>query len=179
MKIMRKEKSILAGVFGFFMLFPLEVSAEPFKLYLDNSRTGFLMVEKQDCEIYRTKDGRITLGFKMGNFLFDFGPEVTFGKKEGIDWDRTIQGLVARYQELCTRFNTGQLTKQEYETRLATIESIEKEAYELHEKMIAGRKNRRKSFFEKMEKETGEFKEYRNNYKEINSKLDETSSDWP
>jgi len=97
------------------LLVSVPVSADQIKLYLDNSRTKHIMVEQQDCSVHKTEDGRITLGFKVGNFLFGIGPEISFGKKIGIDWDHTVQGLVARYQELCARFNTGSISKQEYD----------------------------------------------------------------
>ena len=91
---------------------PALALADPFKLYLDNTRTKHIMVEQQDCSVHKSEDGRITLGFKVGNFLFGAGPEISFGKKTGIDWDQTMQGLIVRYQELCARFNTGSISKQ-------------------------------------------------------------------
>ena len=107
-------KFLLAGLVIFM---PALVSADQIKLYLDNTQTKHIMVEQQDCSVHKSEDGRITLGFKVGNFLFGVGPEISFGKKTGIDWDQTVQGLIVRYQELCARFNTGSISKQEYEER--------------------------------------------------------------
>ena len=81
------------------VLMPTLVAADQIKLYIDNTRTKHIMVEQQDCSVHKTEDGRFTLGFKLGGPLFGIGPEITFGKKEGIDWDHTVQGLIARYQE--------------------------------------------------------------------------------
>jgi hypothetical protein len=86
-------KFLLVGLVTFM---PALTSADQIKLYLDNTRTKHIMVEQQDCSVHKTEDGRITLGFKVGNFLFNMGPEITFGKKTGIDWNHTVQGLVAR-----------------------------------------------------------------------------------
>ena len=97
------------------LLISTPVSADQIKLYLDNTRTEYVIAQQQDCSVHKSEDGRITLGFKVGNFLFGMGPEISFGKKTGIDWDHTVQGLIARYQELCARFNTGSITKQEYD----------------------------------------------------------------
>ena len=69
------------------------VSADQIKLYLDNTRTKHIMVEQQDCSVHKSEDGRITLGFKIGNFLFGIGPEISFGKKTGIDWDHDARAL--------------------------------------------------------------------------------------
>ncbi|MBI5428092.1 MAG: hypothetical protein HZA02_07430 [Nitrospinae bacterium] len=127
--------------------------AEPFKLYLDETYTQFIMAEKQDCAIHKTEDGRITLGFKAGNFLINVGPEITFGKKAGIDWDSTIQGFIARYQELCARFNTGSLTKAEYDKRLERIEALDREAYELYRKYLEEREKQRQNLFDELDRE--------------------------
>ena len=83
------------------------------------------MVEKQDCSIHKNKDNYVTFGFKFGNILFGFGPEVTFGKKIGIEWHRSVQAFISRYQALCTRFNSGSLTKEEYDRETKKLEDIE------------------------------------------------------
>jgi chaperonin cofactor prefoldin len=145
--------------------------ADQFKLYLDNSHTKHIMVEEQDCSIYKTRDGRITIGFKAGNLLFEGGPEITFGRKSGIDWDRTVHSLIARYQELCTRFNTGALTKQEYDKRLREIENIEREAYTLYQKMVREKAQRRQALFDELDRETGRNSNYRHSVSQINQKL--------
>jgi hypothetical protein len=105
-----------------------------FKLYLDDTFTDYIEAEEQDCEVHETEGGEITLGFKAGNFLFSVGPEVTFGVFSGIDWDVTVQRLIARYQQVCTRYNTGSLTKKDYDKRIAEIETLEKEAHQLYQK---------------------------------------------
>ena len=123
----------------FILIMPLGAGAGEIKLFLDNSRTGFVMAEKQDCSVYRTEDGKITLGFKAGSLFFGIGPEISFGTKSGIDWDNMTQRVVARYLELCTRFNTGSITKEEYDGRMTEIESIEKDAYELYQNFFKGK----------------------------------------
>ena len=101
----------------FVMFLDVANAKAEFKLYLDESRTDYVMVDKQDCSVYKAKDG-IKLGFKAGNILFSFGPEITFGSESGIDWNGLTQKLIAQYMELCTRFNTGSIVKSEYEKRL-------------------------------------------------------------
>jgi hypothetical protein len=133
------------------------------------------MVEQQDCSVHKSEDGRITLGFKIGNFLFGIGPEISFGKKTGIDWDHTVQGLIARYQELCARFNTGSITKQEYEERLAKIETIEKEAYELYQEFLRKKARRKQDVFDELDRETHSTKSIKKAYDRINRKINTTS----
>ncbi len=157
------------------ILTPALVSADQIKLYLDNSRTKHIMVEQQDCSVHKNEDGRITLGFKLGGLLFGIGPEITFGKKEGIDWDHTVQGLIARYQELCARFNTGSITKQEYDERMAKIEGIEKEAYGLYKEFLRKKARRKQDVFDELDRETTASGSLRKKYDRINREIDLSS----
>lgn len=153
------------------VLIPTLVSAGQIKLYLDNTRTQHIMVEQQDCSVHKSEDGRITLGFKVGTLLFGAGPEISFGKKTGIDWDHTVQGLIARYQELCARFNTGSITKQEYDERLAKIETIEEEAYGLYQEFLKKKSRRKQDTFDELDRETHKSKSIRKAYDRINNKI--------
>ncbi len=148
------------------------VSADQIKLYLDNTRTKHIMVEQQDCSVHKSEDGRITLGFKVGTLFFGAGPEISFGKKTGIDWDHTAQGLVARYQELCARFNTGSITKQEYEERLAKIETIEKDAYDLYKEFLNKKARRKQDAFDELDRDTKKFQAIKSSYDKISRRLE-------
>ena len=153
------------------LLMSVPVSADQIKLYLDNTRAKYIMVEQQDCSVHKSEDGRITLGFKFGTMLFGVGPEISFGKKTGIDWDHTVQGLIARYQELCARFNTGSITKQEYEERLAKIETIEKDAYDLYQEFLKKKTRRKQDAFDELDRETRNSESIKKAYDRINSKI--------
>ena len=150
---------------------PTLVSADQIKLYLDNSRSKHIMVEQQDCSVHKSEDGRITLGFKVGTLLFGMGPEISFGKKTGIDWDHTVQGLIARYQELCARFNTGSITKQEYDERMEKIETIEEEAYVLYQEFLKKKARRKQDVFDELDRETRNPEAIKKAYDRINSKI--------
>jgi hypothetical protein len=151
---------------------PALVSADQIKLFLDNTRTKHIMVEQQDCSVHKSEDGRITLGFKVGTLLFGAGPEISFGKKTGIDWDHTVQGLIARYQELCARFNTGSIKKQEYDERMAKIETIEKDAYELYQEFLKKKSRRKQDTFDELDRETKKSKTLKSSYDKINRRLE-------
>ncbi|MEO2044815.1 MAG: hypothetical protein ABGX43_09455, partial [Nitrospinaceae bacterium] len=141
-------------IITFILLLPSVSMANKIKLYIDDSRTEHIMVEQQDCSVHKSEDGRVTIGFKAGGILFGVGPEISFGKKTGIDWDHTVQGLIARYQELCTRFNTGSISKAEYGKRLKEIEKIEKEAYELHQENSKNRAKQKQELFDELDNVT-------------------------
>ena len=158
-----------------FILFQVSTAAAEFKLYLDDSRTEYIMVEEQDCSVYKSENGKITLGFKAGGLFFGIGPEVSFGKESGIDWDKLTQRLVARYLELCTRFNTGSISKSEYDKRLKKIEAIEAKAYELYQKVIEETAKRKDRLFEELDEATEETVAYKNSYNNIRQMIDRSA----
>ena len=158
-----------------FILFQVSTAAAEFKLYLDDSRTEYIMVEEQDCSVYKSENGKITLGFKAGGLFFGIGPEVSFGKESGVDWDKLTQRLVVRYLELCTRFNTGSISKSEYDKRLKKIEAIETEAYQLYQKVIEETAKRKDRFFEELDEATEQTMAHKNSYNNIRQMIDRSA----
>ena len=158
-----------------FILFQVSTAAAEFKLYLDDSRTKHIMVEEQDCSVYKSENGKITLGFKAGGLFFGIGPEVSFGKESGIDWDKLTQRLVARYLELCTRFNTGSISKSEYDKRLKKIEAIETKAYKLYQKVIEEAAKRKDRIFEELDEATEQTIAHKNSYNNISQMIDRSA----
>ena len=77
--------------------------------------------EKQDCEVMEYESGSITLGFKAGGLFWGVGPEITFGSQSGVVWTENLQYMVAEYQELCSRYNTGRISKEEYNKEIQNI----------------------------------------------------------
>jgi hypothetical protein len=77
--------------------------------------------EKQDCEIMKYESGSITLGFKAGSLGWGVGPEISFGSTSGVVWKENLQYMVAEYQELCSRFNTGRVSKIQYDKEIQLI----------------------------------------------------------
>ena len=157
------------------ILFQVSIATAEFKLYLDDSRTKHIMVEEQDCSVYKSKNGKITLGFKAGGLFFGIGPEISFGKESGIDWDKLTQRLVARYLELCTRFNTGSISKSEYDKRLKKIETIETKAYKLYQKILEETAKRKDRIFEELDEATKQTIARKNSYNNISQMLDRSA----
>jgi hypothetical protein len=156
----------------FVMFFHVSTAKAEFKLYLDESRAEYVMVEEQDCSVYKAKDG-IKLGFKAGNILFSIGPEITFGSESGIDWNGLTQKLIAQYMELCTRFNTGSIVKSEYDKRLKKIDSLEVEATKLYQKIITDAVKRTDQLFDELDEATSEkILTYKDSYDNINHMID-------
>ena len=91
---------------------------------------------RMDCTVYETKRTSIGLWLKIGNFVFAAGPEISFTKERGVAWNTVVQGLIARYTELCTRYNAGLVSKDEYKHYLHEIEGLYREAQALEAKMF-------------------------------------------
>lgn len=107
--------------------------------------------EPMDCEVYETKRFGVTIGFRIGNMVLNAGPDLTFTTEQGVAWDRVSQGLIARYVELCTRYNAGLVDKQEYHQRLQEIEQLQIEAEKLQARLMEKVKARKDATRQRME----------------------------
>ena len=146
------------GAIDFFLLFIILSNssvgrAQEIKIYLDKTYKNYIFAEQQDCSVHETKDRGLTLGFKVGGLFWAIGPEISYIEKTGIEWHRTTQGLISRYQELCAHFNTGSITKTEYDMRLAEIEKIEKKAYDSYHNYLKRKEKYKSKFFDDLDKE--------------------------
>lgn len=146
-------KVLVYGIILGLLFFPLMAQADQVRVY-DEDKNGYVMADKMDCRVHKSKGG-VTLGLKGGNLLFSFGPEITLGGEARVKWEEAIQALVVRYEELCSRFNTGLLSKQEYEKRLEEINNVSKEAFEFQETKLKKVRDRAKDAFKELDKETG------------------------
>jgi len=118
----------------------------------ERARAAEPPAEPLDCRVHDTTKSNIGLGFKIAGFLFKAGPEVTFNMERGVAWDKVVQGFIARYKELCSRYNAGMVNKEEYEQRLREMEALYKEAQELERKLMEETRNRSKAAVEEMDR---------------------------
>ena len=119
------------------------------------ARVGEPPEEQLDCTVYETKSVHLSLGFKFGNFLLNVGPEVGFSHRSGVAWNKVVHGTIARYVELCNRYNAGMVNKAEYEARLHEIERLYKEAQELEAKLFDATRQRSRSASSELDRELG------------------------
>ena len=135
-----------------------ELSSGKIRIFADKTHTSTIEVDKQDCDIMRKKDNTIALGFKFGGLMWGFGPEIQIGHSSGVQWQSDVQRMVAEYQELCTHFNTGRLSQEEYqESKQAIINRGYNYARELHERF----KKKKDDLFKEMD--AGRFISLQNN----------------
>ena len=98
----------------------------------------------------RKKDNTIALGFKFGGLMWGFGPEIQIGHSSGVQWQSDVQRMVAEYQELCSRYNTGRISDAEYKKEIDLI--IKRSmGYVLELNRLFRKK--KQSIFEEMERE--------------------------
>ena len=98
-----------------------ELLSGKIKVFTDQTHRTTILVDKQDCSIMRKKDDTLALGWKFGGLMWGFGPEIKIGHSSGVAWKGDVQRMVAEYQELCTQFNTGRLSQQEYQVEKQQI----------------------------------------------------------
>ena len=98
-----------------------ELPSGKIKIFVDKEHTMSAVVDKQDCGIMRKDDNTLALGWKFGGLMWGFGPEIKVGHSSGVQWKSDVQRMVAEYQELCTQFNTGRLSQEEYQSEKQQI----------------------------------------------------------
>ena len=135
---------------GIVLLLPFLLGAGSLKLYDDDSRTTFTMVEPMDCSILKTTSNGITLGFKFGAAFIGVGPEITFGEREQVNWEEAVQGLMVQYKELCARFNTGAISRKGYEARLRELDADYQKA---RRELVRGPEERANRMFNQLKEE--------------------------
>ena len=92
-----------------------------FLLFITSCPKAVIAVEQQDCEVMDREEFQVALGWKVGGFGWGVGPEVSFGSSSGVRWSGSVQYMVAEYQELCSRYNTGRISKEEYNKEIQNI----------------------------------------------------------
>ena len=125
----------------------------------DMDRAGEPPDYELDCGVYETQTLDLSVGLKAGNFLFNVGPEMGVTSRSGVVWNRVVQGTIARYVELCTRYNAGMVTKAEYEARLEQIEALYREAQQLQAQLMKAARRRSRSGFDELDRELGKRQE--------------------
>lgn len=132
-----------------------QLGQRPKVMTISNEMVGEPPEHQLDCSVYETKSIGLTVGFKVGSLLFNAGPEVGVTHRSGVAWNKVVHGTIARYVELCNRYNAGMVTPWEYEARLEEIEGLYKEAMELEAKLFEVTRQRSRSGFDELDREVG------------------------
>jgi len=105
---------------------------------------------EQDCAVLDYETDSFTIGFKAGGLLWGVGPEVSWGSAKGTQWNDALQHMVAEYQELCSRYNTGRISDAEYKKEITEIIKHSR-GYTLELNRVF--REKKNSIFEEMERE--------------------------
>ena len=123
---------------------------EMIRIFVDKNHINSIVVGKQDCSIMRVKTDTYGFGFKIGGLLYGLGPEAYYGHSSGVNWNWGTQLMVAEFQELCTRFNTGRLSNEEYSEEVHGIINRSRKYTEELEKRF---KNKKDALFKEMDEQ--------------------------
>ena len=126
-----------------------ELPSGKIRIYTDRSQTTTVELDKQDCEIMRKEDNTLALGWKFGGLMWGFGPEIKIGHSSGVAWKGDVQRMVAEYQELCSRFNTGRVSQEEYNQEKG---GIIKRGYNYARELEQRFKQKKDDMFKEMDK---------------------------
>lgn len=110
---------------------------------------------KLDCSVYETRETNLGMAFKVAQFIFRVGPELSFSHRAGVAWDKVVHGTIARYVELCNRYNAGLVSKGEYQTRLKEIDGLYKETQEMEAKLYEATRQRAKAAGDELDEMLG------------------------
>ena len=125
-----------------------ETESGKIKIFVAKEHTMTAVVDKQDCSIMRQKNSQVAFGWKFGGLMWGFGPEISIGRSSGIAWKRDVQKMVAEYQELCSRFNTGRLSQEEYNKEKGELVD---RGYQYAEKLRKQFQEKKNSLFREMD----------------------------
>lgn len=110
--------------------------------------------QKLDCTIHKNKSKALKFGFKLSvAFAASVGPEVTFGRRSEINWNRMSQELIRRYEELCDMHNKGLLSVAVFDRRYEKLESYFDKAKDLKEEVEDTVEGRAEKEFADLDKE--------------------------
>ncbi|MBI5623330.1 MAG: hypothetical protein HY924_06090 [Elusimicrobia bacterium] len=114
--------------------------------------------EKLDCRIHDTKKKSLSLGFKMSvAFAAKVGPEVTWGRQTGVQWNGMSQQLISRYKVLCDMHNKSHLSVAEFDRRYEKLEGLYEKAVELKAEIEENVYQRAEKAFDDLDREAAKY----------------------
>ncbi|HEY3353937.1 MAG TPA: hypothetical protein VGQ83_11860 [Polyangia bacterium] len=124
---------------------------------VNDSGAEFRQVAALDCRVYDQKKRSITAGFSVSALFgaVSAGPTVELASTTGVHWDESVQRIVARYKELCSRFNAGAVSLEAYERRLQEIDALASEAEKIRDDGLAAIRGRAGAAFAEVDGQGG------------------------
>jgi hypothetical protein len=143
-----RHQTLLAGAVGLWLGC---AGPSTVRIPVDDTAKEYREVQRIDCGVYDERTRTLTAGINL-TLLFGAasgGPSVGRSDTVGVKWERTAQGIVAQYKELCARHNAGAISQAGYDTRVAEIDQLYAEAMGIRQSADqAIREHSRESFSE-------------------------------
>jgi len=145
------------------------------KVPLDDNYTQYRWTKKLDCAVHKDKARRLSLGFQIGTpFGVNAGPEIGFSKSTKMKWDHAAQQIIARYQELCGRYNSGTISMASYDRRIREIDQIYEKMLRLKREVAEYHRRIAQAAFAELDKEIDK-QRARQQVQQLSTKIDDIS----
>ncbi|MFA6317404.1 MAG: hypothetical protein WC943_08295 [Elusimicrobiota bacterium] len=157
----------------------MPVQAAKVSMCVDDECTKKVKRQKLDCKVHDTKKKSLSLGFKMSvAFAAKVGPEVTWGRQTGVEWNGMSQQLISRYKVLCDMHNKGHLSVAEFDRRYEKLDGLYEKAVELKAEIEQNVYQRADKAFDDLDREAAKYSGGGDSLKdEMKGKINKYSSD--
>jgi hypothetical protein len=120
---------------------------------VNDAGSEFREVQQLDCRVYDAKKRSLTAGFSVSALFgaVSAGPTIELASTTSVHWDESVQRIIARYKELCSRFNAGAVSLAAYDARLREIDALAGDAERIHDDGIAATRARASAAFAELE----------------------------
>ena len=112
------------------------------EVWVDDTRKRRIKAPRIDTDLLaRNTDSRLALHIAY----FDFGPELEYGRKRGIEYTRISQLLVIKYKQLCMDYNAGLVSQESFDRIRREINASIENAAKARERMVGFLREMKKS----------------------------------
>lgn len=131
-------------------------SGEQIEVWVDDAQTRKAEVYKIDTDLFaQNVETRLSLHVTW----FDFGPEMTWAKKRGVDYSEVCQLLIVKYKQLCMEFNSQLVSLESFDRRRAEIDKAVDNASKVRERMVGFIQKMKDGAFQELERQMELLKE--------------------
>ena len=130
---------------------------EMIEVWQDDARTRKVQVARLDPDaLAQNVKRKLTLFVSY----YNFGPEMTWAKKTGLQYDHTTQMLIIKYKQLCVDFNAGLLSLETHDRRRREIDEATERAVRFREEMLRMHQRLARAAFKELDRHIEIFSEH-------------------
>lgn len=125
-------------------------SGEQIEVWVDDAQTRKAIVYKIDTDLFaQNVETRLSLHVTW----FDFGPEMTWARKRGVDYTEVCQLLIVKYKQLCMEYNSQLVSLESFDRRRAEIDKAVDNASRVRERMVGFVQKMKDGAFQELERQ--------------------------